>query len=253
MKKLLVHLSELLPHDRKRGCSKQAWSVIAFLACATASGAFGQAAPSAREILDGVRLRESQQQLSLEGQIRQENIVVPFELQQTGPVVRYLFTNPEEALQLHLGDNDSRLEEITKQGTERATPAQLDKRVRGTAITYEDLALKFIYWNDARVIGSENIKTRDCWKLQVKAPPKQSQYSSVNLWIDKSGGALMRVEGFNASGQLAKKFEVVSAQKIDGRWFLKQMRIEELVPGTNTVRARTYLEIKNNPKPPAPR
>jgi hypothetical protein len=36
----------------------------------------------------------------------------------------------------------------------------------------------------------------------------------------------------------------VSGQKIDGRWFLKQMRIEELQPGTTKVVARTYLEIK---------
>ena len=41
-----------------------------------------------------------------------------------------------------------------------------------------------------------------------------------------------------------KKFEVVSAQKIEGRWFLKQMRIERLEPGTNHVQSRTYLEIK---------
>jgi hypothetical protein len=36
---------------------------------------------------------------------------------------------------------------------------------------------------------------------------------------------------------------VVSAQKIEGRWFLKQMRIEEMQPGTNKVVSRCYLEI----------
>ena len=45
-------------------------------------------------------------------------------------------------------------------------------------------------------------------------------------------------------GKIAKRFEVVSAQKIDDRWFLKQMRVEEMKPGTNKVQARTYLEIK---------
>ncbi|PYL14294.1 MAG: hypothetical protein DMF46_09155, partial [Verrucomicrobia bacterium] len=69
-------------------------------------------------------------------------------------------------------------------------------------------------------------------------------YSNVLLWIDKTSGALMRLEGYDWNGQLAKRFEVVSAQKIDNRWFLKQMRIEELHPGTNKVQSRTYLEIK---------
>ena len=54
----------------------------------------------------------------------------------------------------------------------------------------------------------------------------------------------MRMEGYDWKGQLAKRFEVVSAQKIEGRWFLKQMRIEEMQPGTNKVLARSYLEIK---------
>jgi len=41
-----------------------------------------------------------------------------------------------------------------------------------------------------------------------------------------------------------QRFEVVSAQKIEGRWFLKQMRIEEIQPGTGKVQSRTYLEIQ---------
>ena len=53
----------------------------------------------------------------------------------------------------------------------------------------------------------------------------------------------MRLEGYDREGKLAKRFEVVSAQKIEGRWFLKQMRIEDFVPGTGKVRTRTYLEI----------
>ena len=78
----------------------------------------------------------------------------------------------------------------------------------------------------------------------MKAPSRQSAYSNVYLWVDKEGGALMRMDGFDWSGQLAKRFEVISAQKIEGRWFLKQMRIEEFIPGTTKVRTRTYLEIK---------
>jgi negative regulator of sigma E activity len=116
--------------------------------------------------------------------------------------------------------------------------------VRGTGITYEDLALKFLYWPDARVTGENSIRSRNCWKLELKAPSRQSQYSNVYLWVDKAGGALMRMDGFDWKGQLAKRFEVISAQKIEDRWFLKQMRIEEFVPGTGKVQTRTYLEIK---------
>ena len=206
--------------------------------------ALNAAPPSAREILESIRLQQSQQQIELEGQLREGDKVIPFRLTQTGPVIRYSFSDPDEALQLRLGENDSRLEEVTREGVEKITAAQFDRKVRGTGVTYEDLALKFLYWPDARVTGENSIRTRNCWKLELKAPSRQSQYSNVYLWVDKAGGALMRIDGFDWKGQLAKRFEVISAQKIEGRWFLKQMRMEEFAPGTNKVQTRTYLEIK---------
>lgn len=217
--------------------------ILAFALCGSILGASGTL-PSAKEILTSVRLQQAQQQIDLQGQLRENEKVIPFRLTQTGSVIRYTFSNPDESLQLRLGENDSRLEEVTSGGVEKITPAQFDQKVRGTGVTYEDLALKFLYWQKAQVTREESIRTRACWKLELKAPSRQSQYSNVFLWVDKSGGALMRMEGYDWSGRLAKRFEVVSAQKIEGRWFLKQMRIEEIQPGTGKVLARTYLEIK---------
>jgi hypothetical protein len=204
----------------------------------------GQPPPSAKDILASVRMMESRQQIDLQGQLRQDNIVVPFHLVQNGPLIRYSFANPDEILQLRLGENSSRLDLVTDDGTEQFAASKLKQKIRGTSVTYEDLAFKFLYWPTARVLGEENVRTRNCWKLQLRAPSRESQYSNVLLWIDKASGALMRMEGYDWNAQLAKRFEVVSAQKIEGRWFLKQMRIEELQPGTNHVQSRTYLEIK---------
>jgi len=205
---------------------------------------FAQSPPSAKDILASVRMIESKQQLDLQGQLRQNDVVVPFRLVQNGPLIRYSFTNPEEVLQLRLGENSSRLDIVSDTGTEKFAGSKLNQRIRGTSVTYEDLAFKFLYWPTARVLGEENVRTRNCWKLQLRAPSRESQYSNVLLWIDKASGALMRMEGYDWNAQLTKRFEVVSAQKIEGRWFLKQMRVEEFQPGTSHVEARTYLEIK---------
>lgn len=214
------------------------------LALTLALTAAAEPAPTASEILESVRMRYTQQQIDLEGQLRENDLVVPFKLIQSGPVVRYVFSDPDEALQLQLGEDDSRLDEISGAGIEKISPAKFDRKVRGTNITYEDLAMKFLYWPGATLLGEEKVRTRGCWKIQLRAPSRDSQFAHVWLWIDRSSGALMRMEGYNAAGKLAKRFEVVSAQKIDNRWFLKQMRVEELVPGTNKVQSRTYLEIK---------
>ena len=204
----------------------------------------GEDPPSAQQILASVRMIEARQQIDLQGQLRKNDIVIPFHLTQNGPLIRYSFTNPDEVLQLRLGQNSSRLDLVTDTGTEKFTAGKLNQRIRGTSLTYEDLAFTFLYWQTARVLGEENVRTRNCWKLQLRAPSRESQYSNVLLWVDKASGALMRMEGYDWNAQLAKRFEVVSAQKIDNRWFLKQMRIEELQPGTNHVQSRTYLEIK---------
>lgn len=203
---------------------------------------FAQAPPNANDILAGVRSLQARQNVDLEGQLRQNDVVIPFHLTEEGPNVRYTFSQPNESLQLQLGESDSELERVTSDGAKKI--AHLSEKVRGTDITYEDLALKFLYWSRAEVIGGENVRTRDCWKLRLRAPSRKSQYSNVLLWTDKTSGAFMRMEGYDWDGKLAKKFEVVSAQKIDNRWFLKQMRIETLQPGTNHVVSRTYLEIK---------
>ena len=200
--------------------------------------------PSAKEILDSVRMLESRQQIDLDGQLRENEKVIPFHLSQTGPLIRYSFVDPEEVLQLRLDENGSRLDLVTDAGSEEFPVEKLKEKVRGTGISYEDLTLEFLYWPNARVFGDETVRTRSCWKLQVVSPSRDLQYWNVLIWVDKASGALMRMEGYDWNGKLVKRFEVISAQKIDNRWFLKQMRVEELQPGTNKVQVRTYLEIK---------
>lgn len=217
------------------------WLFVISLAGALSS--YAAPAPSAQEILASVRTLESRQQIDLDGQLRQDDIVVPFHINQDGPVIRYSFTDPNEVVELRLSENSSRLELATDSGSEKFPAEKLDEKIRGTGVTYGDLALKFLYWPGGRVLGDETVHARSCWKLQLAAPNRDSQYANIFLWADKKTGALMRLEGYDAKGRLEKRFEVVATQKIDNRWFLKQMRIEEMQPGTNKVQSRTYLEI----------
>ena len=240
MKNFLVHAFALWrSEDKSARPMKQAALVLALLL--PWHGVSAQNFPDAGELLANVRLRQSQQEIDLRGQLRQDAKIVPFHLVQNGPVVRYIFSNPDETLQLRLGADDSRLEEIKRSGSEKIT--QFDEPVRGTAITYEDLALKFLYWPNARVIGADFIRTRNCWKMQLQAPTGDSQYAGILLWVDKDNGTLMQMEGYDRAGKLIKRFEVVSAQKIENRWYLKQMRVETIDPKLGRVTGRTYLEI----------
>ncbi|HEY5792158.1 MAG TPA: outer membrane lipoprotein-sorting protein, partial [Chthoniobacterales bacterium] len=68
-------------------------------------------------------------------------------------------------------------------------------------------------------------------------------YGVVRLWVDRESGAILRMEGFDGSGRLAKRFEVITAQKLENQWFLKTMRVESFVPETGKIRDRAYLEV----------
>ena len=89
---------------------------------------FAESPPSAKEILASVRMVESRQQLDLQGQLRQNDLVVPFRLVQNGPLIRYSFANPDEVLQLRLGENSSRLDLVTGDGPKNSRPRSSRKK-----------------------------------------------------------------------------------------------------------------------------
>lgn len=248
MKEKLIHAATLwvVRHDKKRAGVKQVFNRLALvlLLVLVPWAALRADTPSAEEILNRVRLQQSQQQIDLQGQLRADATVLPFRLTQTGPIIRYTFSNPPEVVQLRLGENGSRLELVSQNSTKKLAASRFEDRIGGTSVSYGDLALSFLYWPNAQMLGADTLRSRMCWKLRLQAPAKDAQYASVLLWVDQASGAIMRMDGFDEKGQLTKRFEVVSAQKIEGRWFLKQMRIEEMQPGTNKVQSRTYLEIK---------
>src|SRR5512132_4275223 len=147
---------------------------------------FAEAPPSAKDILDSVRMIESRHQIDLQGQLRQDDAVIPFRLMQNGPLIRYTFTDPDETLELRLGENSSRLDLVSDAGTEKVGASKLQEKIRGTIVLYGDLALKFLYWPTARVLGEEKVRTRKCWKLQLRAPSREAAYSNVLVETDKA-------------------------------------------------------------------
>ena len=222
-------------------------AVVAVLGCSPAHANPVPESLTAVDILRALREGQASRHETLDGQLRNDGDgkVFPFRLNADGPLVRYQFdAKPPTVVQVRYNKDDSQLEESVGGSTEKMSPANFDQKILGTDLSYEDLALRFVYWSRATVTGDDSIKTRAAWKLLLNAPTHRTQYSSVNLWVDKESSALLRAEAYDWQGKLIKRFEVISGQKIEGKWYLKQMRIESLDPANAEVRSRTYLEIK---------
>lgn len=198
--------------------------------------------PDAEEILRAARVNPVGQKISLEARLRTSSANTPFQIV-VDDAIHYRFANPDQELILELGEDTSSLSERSGGRTAPVRPARYDDSVRGTGITYEDLFLRFLYWKRPKLLGEETIRSRKAWKIELQAWGTSSQYGVARLWIDQESGALLRIEGYNKDGRLLRRFEVVSAQKIDGQWMLKQMRVETLDPDSNKILNRTYLEV----------
>jgi Outer membrane lipoprotein-sorting protein len=198
-------------------------------------------APDARDLLKSVRIAQSAKDWKLNGRIRTGSRKLPFRLTLEKGAIAYEFMDTGDTITLRLGEKSSTLEETKGGKTARVTIAKFDAPVRDTKISYEDLALRFLYWTDATVSGSDLIAAHRCWKVEVRPPSrKDSQYHHVMLWIGKDDGALMKAESYDDTGRWARRFTVIGVMKRDGYWLLRQMRIE-----TPSSSIPTYLEIED--------
>jgi hypothetical protein len=198
--------------------------------------------PDAAAILDGVRLAAVNRELN--GQLRKEDgTTIPFRLILSGSQVIYRFSNPDETLRVELKDSTSTLKQDEGGKTRLIAGSQLPERVRGTDLSYEDLSLHFLYWANPKVEGEQTVKGFSCWIILVQHIGRDSNYTSVRMWVTKDGNGLLRAEAFNSKGKLVKRFEVISGQKVEDKWIPKQVRVQVYNPDTGKQESRTYLEI----------
>jgi len=214
-----------------------------FLALISAASQLTLQAQDAESILHAARLNPTSRPAVLRAQIRGDGAPAPLTIRLKDRLIRYEFTNPDQTILLKLEPKETKLSEKLKGITKALPPERLHDSVRDTGVTYEDLSLGFLYWPRPVLQGEETVKTRPAWKIDLQAPSDESVYGVARVWIDKESGAILRIEGYDKKGLLLRRFEIISAQKIDGLWMLKQMRIESFVPGNPSPVTRRYLEV----------
>jgi hypothetical protein len=201
------------------------------------------ATTDAESILREARLTPTLRPAVLEATIRDEDARTPIRIGLKDGVISYLFQGQDRELLLRLGGESTILSERIGRRTVPVTGSRLHDPVGGTGLSYQDLSLGFLYWPRPELKGEEAVRTRPCWKIDLQAPAGETIYGVARVWIDKQSGALLRIEGYDKQGRLLRRFEIVSAQKANGVWMLKQMRIEGFEPGKERAVSRHYLEV----------
>jgi Outer membrane lipoprotein-sorting protein len=219
---------------------KKFWVILLIALSGLPGGSWADEDPNT--ILDQIRSAQVSITQPLNARLRTENgVSVPIKIQFKGQEIQYEFSNPYEKLTVDLSGSTLNQESAGTQ--QKVTGTKLTELVRGTDVAFEDLALRFLFWRNARFEGEQRARGLTCSIILVQPSSRYTQYGSVRIWVAKDRGAMIKAEGFDNQGKLIKRFEVISAQQIEGKTIFKQIRIERLDPMTGKTLARTYLEL----------
>ena len=245
-----VYLDIKMTHSAMPKIFSRAMRAIIALAIAAAFtiviSPAARADAATEKLLEGIRYGATLQHSKLEGHIRKNGKRTPLSLHMRGEDITFQFytENKWSGFHMQLKEGQANLFETVAGKATPFPPQKIGEAIIGSDVTYEDLSLRFLYWKDARIEGQDKIKMQACHKIRLINPGKDGRYSLVYIWVHQKYGALMQVAGYNAAGQLLKRFHVTELMTVDKIQTLKKMNVETYKPGTTKVTGVTYLEFK---------
>ncbi|MGA0093790.1 MAG: outer membrane lipoprotein-sorting protein [Chthoniobacterales bacterium] len=220
---------------------RQGWTAATMAALLVVAGFAQGEQPDPQDLLREARMASTNKVAALRGRLRAGKVSAPFTLTVNFGMLRFAFEDPPRTFEVRLDEESSGVFDANGQAVKQGMREPV---VEGASVTAEDLSMGFLYWPDARLLGQESVRTRPAWQIELRPGKRGSEFAVVRVWLDQVSGALLRIEGFDWQGKLLRRFEVVSGQRIDGQWMLKQMRIEKFGPESRSrPLARSYLEI----------
>ena len=127
-------------------------------------------------------------------------------------------------------------------GVGELTGAKRAEKLLGSYFTYYDLGLPFLRWPNAKFLGEERVRARDCFAIESWA--EGEPYTRVKMYIDKEYYALLRAEAFDANDNLVRRFAVTSFKRIGELWVPRGMEAGFVPPGQSLPsQEKSRLEV----------
>ena len=123
--------------------------------------------------------------------------------------------------------------------------SEMGQAILGSDITYGDLSLDFINWDDVQPLGVDSIKTLKAYVFEAKpGPSDHSPFAAVRFWVSSQYWAFLRIDGVNAQGQTVKRVEVQDVMQIGKFTVFKEMKVSHMDPQRNDIaQSTTFIDI----------
>jgi hypothetical protein len=189
--------------------------------------------------------------LTLNGTVRSDKTKMsyPLILRTAGHVQEYDFQDQPLQIRVTIDPGESKIE--TRSSASAAwTPvagAARTKAILGTDITYEDLGVDFVNWDDTEPLGIDSIKTLKAYVYQATPGPNDhSAYAKVRYWVSSMYWAFLRIDGLNAQDETVKRVEVQDILQIGKFTVFKEMKVSTMDPQRNDIPfSTTFIDIKD--------
>ncbi|MBC8126195.1 MAG: outer membrane lipoprotein-sorting protein [Gloeobacteraceae cyanobacterium ES-bin-144] len=216
-------------------------------------------APDPKAILEGARMSATLTKLDdgLRGNLRKDGRKVPVVLFLKGKDIQFQFqenNDPWRVFHMRIGDENFNLFEMIDGKTIDFPAAKLVAPIAGTDLTYEDLAMRFFYWPNPKLEGSEEVGGEVCYKIRIDKPRGTSgRYEVVYVWVHAKFGAFMRIRGHDKKGGLLKEFQVEDVMQVaKDVWTLRKMQVATCDPASGRRLSITDMTF-DTPKKAGPK
>jgi hypothetical protein len=203
-------------------------------------------AQTASEIMESVRqVTVLQKEQTLTGVLRKGVNKVPLNLFLRGKDIQFTLKGGAEGFHLRLKENNPEFWDINDGKAKRFPASKIGTSIANTDVTYEDLALRFLYWPNPQHAGTQKIGLENCWRIHIVNPEETGSYREVSIWVTKKHRALARVVGYGPrpSRRPLKQFEIIDVMKVNGVFTVETMKVSTF-DEQRKVKGITYLEFE---------
>ena len=158
--------------------------------------------------------------------------MIPAEVELEGRIIlrnRKGVAQAEYGYLLKRGGGETRL--TLRDGAGAEVPFSREGRILSTDVTWSDLTLDYLWWDDFSFDGEREGETVHGQTCSVVVMRKGDRM--VRVWIDRKTGALMQAEEFGG-GKPVRRLWGTRIRKFGDRWMANVLEVETMGSGHRT-------------------